>query len=45
MNAGSIGETMEVSEAAKLMEDRGVLIGEISAGPGVDVGVRSLYSS
>ena len=40
-----MGEMIEVSEAAKLIEDRGVLTGEMSAGPGVDSGVRSLTSS
>ena len=42
---GSMGEMREVSEAAKLIEDRGVLTGEISARSGVDLGVRSLTSS
>jgi hypothetical protein len=40
----SIGETREVSEAAKLIEDRAVLIGEMS-GPLGDLAVASIGSS
>ena len=36
VKVGSRGEMSEVSEAAKLMDDRGVLTGEMSSGPGVD---------
>ena len=41
----SIGETRDVSDAAKSKEDVGVLIGETSPGPGADFGISLMSTS